>query len=426
MTESKVPNKSKRRVIDTDRRHALFTGAGLMAGGALAAAPNTAYVAEDDEGKKAEDAGRYGGVPIPVTPAIEASGAYIEPYRASCVQTLATPVFDEAGKFIPEALQTNVERVATWVELGGDKIGAKLYSFSEFCLQPAPAGANVAEWIKASIDANGPEIERISRAAQKAKAYVAINAGERIPQFPGRYFLSGIIVGPTGNLELNYRKLNDPTLKTRPSDVLSAWLDVFGEESLFPVADTDIGRLGCVVALDVKHPELMRGTVLKGAEVIVNPTASPAPPGASGISVSTMLRRVRAMENMAYVLLSNLGPVESGMPANMQARQPSEIIDFRGNLLADSHTDGIGGGEGFIIGTIDINALRQARTGLGSQNTLCDLQVPVHRLTYEAAEFAPVNAFMESPIQESQENNEVLRETVKRLVSRGVLVPPGA
>ncbi|MEQ9445411.1 MAG: nitrilase-related carbon-nitrogen hydrolase [Rhodospirillaceae bacterium] len=405
---------------DPTRRHVLFAGAGLSVG-ALAASGGRAAHAADENPVSDEDAGRYGGIKINVKPGIEAAGPKVPLYRAACVQTVATPAFDSNGKFRPDGLQTNVDRVAAWIARGADEVGAKLYSFSEFCLQPAPAGASVEEWIKASIEANGPEIEQLGRAAQKANAFVAINAAERIAAFPGRYFLSGMIISPSGDLIVNYRKLNDPTVKTRPGDILPAWLDVFGEDSLFPVADTEIGVLASMVALDVKQPEVMRGFALKGAEVIVNPTASPEFPGAVRPSVSTMTRRVRASENMAYVLLSNLGPVGEDETAEVSPRQPSEIIDFRGELMAAAET----GGEGFITATIDIDALRQARTGLGSQNTLGALQVPVHRLTYNAAEFAPVGAFMDQPIQNASEHDDLLRETIKSLVDRGVLKAPG-
>lgn len=389
-------------MTSVDRRQTLFAAMAAT----VATAKNTAVAQEPSAAPR---------------PVVEPAGPKIAPYKAACVQTLVRPVFDDSGKFRPEALKANVERVAQAVERGGDNVGAKLYSFSEFCLQAAPRGATIGAWIGASIDARGPEVERLARAAGKANAFIAFNAAERVPEFPGRYFLSGMIVAPNGELVLNYRKLYDPTTKTRPTDVLRDWMIKMGPDSLFPVADTEIGRLGCAVALDVMWPEMVRGIALKGAEVIVNPTASPAAPGVTGLSVSSMVRRVRAAENMAYVLLSNLGPIGEDESAPVTPKQPSEIIDFNGNALATSAD----GGEGMIVAAIDIDALRRARTSLGLRNWLAQLQVPVHIPSYMSAAFAPVNAWAETPLKDPKEHDAVLVRAIQDLVERGVLVAPG-
>jgi len=209
----------------------------------------------------------------------------------------------------------------------------------------------------------------------------------------------------------------DPTL---PVYIRTAWLDEVVAASLFPVADTEIGLIAFTIALDVRQPELLRGAALKGAEIFLNPTASPAPPGDPVPIVSAMVRRVRAYENMAYLLLSNLGPVENAGGLS-PTRQPSQIIDFRGNLMAISND----GGEGIVAAELDVDLLRQARTGLGSQNLLGALQVPVHRLTYEAVNFAPVDSFTQSPITDASSHAEILKHTIEDLVARNVLVPPG-
>ncbi|MBT7449651.1 MAG: hypothetical protein HN793_02385, partial [Rhodospirillaceae bacterium] len=272
--------------------------------------------------------------------------------------------------------------------------------------------------------ADGPEVEQIGKAAQDASAFVAFNAIERIEKFPGRYFLAGMIVGPSGDLALNYRKMTSLTTKSRPGDLLTAWLDHFGEESLFPVADTEIGRLACVIAADMYVPEVMRGMILNGAEVISNPTASGTLPDDHNFDVpivTTMARRVRAYENLAYVLLSNLGPVGADAKPPFGRRQPSEIIDFKGNMLTATQT----GGEEFAVATIDIDALRRTRTSLGGQNTLASFQASLYRPNYESADFAPIDTHIDAPLSSTEEHNETMRQTISDLVERGVLVPPG-
>lgn len=404
------------------RRNALAAGSSLAA--AIGTLGFSGSVLSAEKGKEAVEGIENEEVMLAgpqVKPAINPKGAKIAPYKAACVRTKALGAYDSAGVFIPENLAANVESVARAAERGADEIGAKLYSFSEFCLQPAPYGAPLEETIKASIAADGPEIERLAQAAQKANAFLALSVNERIPQFPGRYFVSGMIIAPNGNLILNYRKLGSLSNKTRPADILPQWLDIFGEDSLFPVADTEIGRLAFAIALDTTQPEILRGSVLKGAEIILNPTASITAQVGPVPSLSTMVRRVRAYENMVYLMLSNLGPVP-GDHKVPTTRQPSEIIDYRGNLLNASQDDS----EGFTTATLKIDELRQARTGLGFQNFLAALQMDVHKLTYNAADFAPSDAFLDKFIKTNADHDDVIRETVKALVSRGVLIPPGA
>ncbi len=398
----------------TTRRKALITGVGLAAtAGVIDSAKAQVGLAKDT-------APMY----PPVAPGIDPSGRKVEPYKAACVQSAVIPTFNQDGKFLPEMLERNLQNMIALVKQSTEDHGARLMCFPEFGLQIPSGPLRAEQWMPGTIVADGPELERIGRAAQDANAFVAFNGIERINAFPGRYFLSGMIVGPSGDLVLNYRKLTSLSNKTRPGDVLSEWLGHFGEESLFPVVDTEIGKLACVIAADMYVPEVMRGMVLRGgAEVIMNPTASAALPEENNFDipiVTTMARRVRAYENLAFILLSNLGPYGNDPQPPHSRKQPSQIIDFKGNMLAGSQT----GGQEIVTATIDINAQRKARTALGSGNLLAALQTPLYRQTYEA-DFAPVDGLEESPIQETLEHNNLLRQTIGQLVERGTLIAPG-
>ena len=395
------------------RRSALLAGAGLAAAGALFPPARNTAMAQDTS-----------AFYPPVTPGIEPKGAKVRPYPAACVQSGVVPTFDSSGNFLPDGLKRNVDAMCELIRRGAGEHGARLMSFPEFGLQVPSVPMTPAQWWPGTIRADGPEIERIGKAAQDARAYVAFNPMEGIDRFPGRYFLSGMIVGANGDVILNYRKLTGLTGKTRPGDLLSAWLDHFGEDSLFPVAHTPIGRLACVIAGDMNYPEITRGMVLKGAEVILSPTASAtyAPDHDFEVPVnSTMTRRVRAFENVAYVLLSDLGPVGDDPQPPFRRRQPSQIIDFKGNKLAGTRS----GGVEYAVATIDIDALRRERTSLGGSNLLSHLQMPLHRAMYSSTDFAPVNTHLDEPLVSTDEHAAAQRETLSRLVAEGILVAPG-
>ncbi len=406
-------SEQKPHSLAVTRRSTLLAGAGLVAAGAL-----------HEAGRKPAHAQNASPLCPPVKPGIEPRGAKIPSYSAACVQSGVIPTFDSSGNCLPEALDQNVENMCALIRRGAEEHGARLMSFPEFGLQIPSSAITAAQWWPGTIRADGPEIERIGKAAQDANAYVAFNPIEGIDKFPGRYFLSGMIVGPSGDLILNYRKLTGLTSKTRPGDLLSAWLDHFAEDSLFPVADTEIGRLACVVAGDMNYPEVTRGMVLKGAEVILSPTASAVYPADHNFDVpvlTTMTRRVRAYENLAYVFLSDLGPVGVDPKPPFGRRQPSQIIDFKGNKLAGTQS----GGEEYAVATIDIDALRRARTSLGGSNLLTHLQTPLHRDMYNITDFAPVDTHLDVPLASTDEHSAAQRETVSRLVDQGILVPPG-
>lgn len=354
------------------------------------------------------------------------------PYKVASVQTVAVPTHAMDGQFLPEALAANLKTMCDAIAKGRDEVGAKLYVFSEFCLQRQRGALSAQQWAEGSITIDSKEMEALSRAAQDARAYIAFNPVERIPQFPGRYFLSGVLIGPNGNILKNYRKLYDLTNKTRPTDILPQWLDAFGPESLFPVADTEIGRIAVTIGSDLAWPELARSFVFRGAEILANCYASPlnAPsfvpsrtensPDIHDPVVPVMSRRMRAYENLAYVVTSNLGPASPDLSQPMLEMQPSEIIDFTGNVLATS----VDSKPQLIEASFDIEALRRARCTPGPSNILLQLQAELHGQDYTGARFAAPSPFGAALLDSGDEHDSVQKDAIADLVRRGIFKAP--
>jgi hypothetical protein len=134
-----------------------------------------------------------------------------------------------------------------------------------------------------------------------------------------------------------------------------------------------------------------------------------------------MVRRVRAYDNLVYILTANLGPTGRDKTRPLQKTLPSEIIDYRGRSLATAPD----GGERFITAEIDIEALRKARCTPEHLNGLVQLQVEVHRHGYDTAKFARMNAFAKTPVKSADEQKVVLfRAEIEDLIRRGVLKAP--
>lgn len=390
------------------RRDVLHTGLALSTG--LAAQPASSHT---------EAHASPPGAPKP--PAV------IKPYTAACIQTPVRPTWSASGSFLPEALATNLGTITRTIERTAGESGARLLVFSEFGLQLPQSRLSEAQWNAGAISLDGPEIAQIAEAAHRANAWVIINPVEAIADFPGRYFLTGILISPTDGISLAYRKLYDLTSKTRPSDILEAWVDRFGSDSLFPVADTPLGRIALTIGVDTAWPEMVRSLVFNGAEVIAtclgSPKVSPSSPvqrrpdapDARDPVLPVMARRVRACENIAYMLTANLGP--SGPDPAPDTMQPSEIVDFHGNVLAAAPD----GAARAITATLDIEALRTARCTPGPANSLVQLQTSLHAAGYAQARFDTPTSRTE---RGSPDHDAIQRAKIRELVARGILHAP--
>lgn len=333
---------------------------------------------------------------------------------AAAVQLSIVPVYDTSGGFVPEARAANLARLCGHVE----NLRANLVVFPEFSLQGFSTGATLQGQIDAAIDVPGLETDRISAAAQQAGSYVSFCTYERIAQFPGRFFNSNVVVGPTGDVELVYRKLYAMTTKTRPGDVLTQWLDAFGRESLFPTLATKFGRLGSLVAGDMMWPETARCLALKGAEIIVNPLAA-GESRTKGTGGADWVRPVRAFENQVFVVAANFGPLLGSRIG--ATRAPSEIIDYQGNFLARSDT----AEETIICADLDIAALRRYRM-TQKKNLLAQFQPHLHRLEYDDADLFPADGWAQNPIADNEENWALERRVAKKMIARGIITPPSS
>ena len=198
----------------------------------------------------------------------------MEPYNLTVVQSSVRPVVKADGRFRPEVLRGNAEHAARLVRQGAAAFRSKLFVLPEFCLHGFELGVPTAAWLEAAITLPGPEIEPLCQAARDTGAYVAGMAYERIPAFPGRFFNTAFIIDPQGEIALRYRKMYSLTGKTTPQDVYTEYCRLFGgPESLFPVLDTPLGRLGALVCYDIHFPEVARCLALRGAEILLHRTS---------------------------------------------------------------------------------------------------------------------------------------------------------
>jgi len=231
----------------------------------------------------------------------------------------------------------------------------KLVVFPEYCFSDWRGVAQgQIDAMKVAVEIPGPEVEPLAQAAKENGIYVAAQAFELPPEFPGHYMNAMFIFGPRGELVYKRHKLRHLMLAlyTSPNDILDRYMEVFGKgksvgETVFPVVETDIGVLGMCVCHEVATPEVARQLAANGAEVIIRSTNEPE-------TYWHHLDRARAIENMVYWIMSNSG--YSTEYTTISDYGHSRIIGFRGEMLAESQT-----GDTTAGGVIDVEALRRAK-----------------------------------------------------------------
>ncbi|MGA7774869.1 MAG: nitrilase-related carbon-nitrogen hydrolase [Pseudolabrys sp.] len=131
------------------------------------------------------------------------------------------------------------------------------------------------------IDVPGPETDEIGKLARQWNVYIMAQAKARHKDWKDRFFNIGFIVDPDGKIILKHYKLSALLPVERsvsPHDLYDWWIKKYGRtlDAFWPVADTKIGRLGIMMAMEGNYPENGRGLAMNGAEVVYR-ASMPAP-----------------------------------------------------------------------------------------------------------------------------------------------------
>jgi len=332
-----------------------------------------------------------------------------------------------------DAIKANLDRVCQLIDFGVGyfwEVPVRLAVLPEYFLQgvttPGKGEHGIQEFLNKAIKVPGPEIDVL---AAKAKEYGMYIAGggiiEITDEFPDRWFNTAFIVGPSGEVELKYRKYHVPAslgLGTSPHDMWDAYGEVYGNSitDIFPVIDTPIGKLGTMTCHDGATPEVSRALAFNGAEVICHPGAIQEVEGVSTPwDFWTFTRRTRAHDNMCYLLGSNWGTVDYAFYPRAFCPGNSMIIDYFGNVLRSAPYPE----EQIIAATIDIEALRYHRT-ITNHNMWVDVRTEAFREMY-AASIYPPNLFPPGrPPRNLAEKVAGSRTSFEVLYGRGQFTPP--
>jgi predicted amidohydrolase len=189
----------------------------------------------------------------------------------------------------------------------------------------------------------GPSTGKVEALAKKTGMHIVFGMPELSEKTRATIFNTAVLVGPK-DLIGKYRKMYLPTHS------------VFEEKRYFrpgyePAAfQTDIGNIGLSICYDVFFPEVFRLSRLKGAQLIICISASPA----VRRGYFEILTSARALENTAFLAYVNLAGVEDGL----QFWGGSRLVCPTGDVIAKAKYDE----EDFVVCDVNFGDLRAAET----------------------------------------------------------------
>ena len=164
----------------------------------------------------------------------------------------------------------------------------------------------------------------IGKLAKKTGTYIVFGMPELSEKTQATVYNTAVLVGPDGFIG-KYRKMYLPTHS------------VFEEKRYFrpgyqtPVFETELGKIGLIICYDIFFPEVSRLARLKGAQLIVCISASPA----TRRTFFETLTVARAIENTAFLAYVNLVGIEDGL----QFWGGSRLVGPNGKALIEAKCD---------------------------------------------------------------------------------------
>lgn len=276
-----------------------------------------------------------------------------------------------------------------------------------------------------AIDIPGPETDRLAEMAKHHNVFIMAQAKVRDPDWPGIMFNVGFIIDPKGEIILKHHKMSAllPCERSAsPHDLYDQWIEKYGNtlQSFWPVVDTEIGRLGIMMAMEGNFPENGRGLAMNGAEVVYR-ASLPTP--FTENDIFEISNRARALENNMYVVAPNIGAMyisEKTLAPIDCGGGLSAIVDYKGRIVGKQNDTN---GSTYVYGVIDVEAQRYHRTHSQVTNWLKDVRAESARLIY-AENIYPKNLYLEQKQgKHADYKANVLDKQIQKMIDKGIWKP---
>jgi predicted amidohydrolase len=197
----------------------------------------------------------------------------------------------------------------------------------------------------------GPTTERLAAIAREHGMWVL--GGSLIESDGDRLYATSVVLDRSGELVARYRKIH-------LFDVDLPGQSPFRESSTFTPGDqlvthdTDVGRIGLSICYDLRFPELYRGLMVMGAEVLFVPAQFQYETGKDHWEV---LLRARAIENQCFVVAPGQWGTFGDPAKGRRSFGNSMVVDPWGRVLVRAPAEG----DGVWFADLDMSELRRIR-----------------------------------------------------------------
>ncbi|HYX55867.1 MAG TPA: carbon-nitrogen hydrolase family protein [Nitrososphaeraceae archaeon] len=220
---------------------------------------------------------------------------------------------------------------------------SSMICFPEFQMAYSPVSVSANQLSEKAESVNGGNfIGTLRKAAKVNKISIISTIYEKNDSgFDNRVYDTAVLIDNNGEISSVYRKLHlYDALGFKESDKMMAG------NMIEKPAKTSVGNLGLMICYDIRFPEMSRILTMKGANILVSPSA-----WVHGIMKEEhwqTLLKARAIENGLYIIAPNqIGNIFSGR---------SMIVDPFGIVLLD-----MGNREGMEVVEIDKSRVQKVR-----------------------------------------------------------------
>ncbi len=209
-------------------------------------------------------------------------------FTAAAVQLAPVP-----GPLTAASVAANGARAAEWVQRCVDATGAELVVLPESASTGFTPGVGPEELWDLVSAVPGPVTEPLQEVARRLGVHVVWGTYER-GSARGTVHNAAVLIGPGGDVLGTYRKTHPFCTEMRSR---GGWV-VPGDEVC--VVQTRLGRIGMMICFDGDYPELARIQAVRGAEVLVRPSAL-----LRSADLWELTTRARAYDNHVFVVGAN-------------------------------------------------------------------------------------------------------------------------
>jgi len=265
-------------------------------------------------------------------------------FIACCVQIAVTP----------NDVQANIDKSVTWLEKAVNEYAAELVVFPETVTTSFVTELEVGELWDLVDEVPGHTTRDIQAAARSLGVHVVWPTYRRGPE-RGIVYNSAILIGPDGEIIGIYDKTHPFPLERRDC---GGWVTLGDRADVFKTA---LGDIGMIICYDGDFPELSRLLAVKGAEIIVRPSAL-----LRSYDIWYITNAARAYDNHVYVVATNAVGPDAGGSYYFGHSMIVTPIAWR---LAQAR-----GGEEIIAAKLDPDPLRYVTWGSKSPQVFDHLQ----------------------------------------------------